>query len=286
MRNAGALLLITILAAGCGGSPRHAAATTAAKKPAAQPVSGLRIGIVGDIPLPPIFGAVYERGKLADVVTDPLVLVRAGTPEAERIAAVAAAHPSTHFAIVGGPTPDRKLANVAGLVIRDDQAARLAGIVAGVVATDEGVAQPRVGWAGPEQPALAFAFGRGVHAVDRRAQVLHAWSADVPAACKEAALAVVGRGAVAVLAPHGICAEAAAEGAHQQNIVALTLDAFELPDVPAAQAVRDAVTGVYHGGEDLLFGARSGAVGIRALDPRITPDQAIRARTLSSRVSG
>jgi hypothetical protein len=56
--------------------------------------------------------------------------------------------------------------------------------------------------------------------------------------------------------------------------------------VPAAQVVRDAVVGVYHGGEDILFGVRSGAIGVGNLDPRITPDEAIRARTLAGRLSG
>jgi basic membrane lipoprotein Med (substrate-binding protein (PBP1-ABC) superfamily) len=162
----------------------------------------------------------------------------------------------------------------------------LAGVVAGVVASDEGVQQPRVGWAGPEQPALADAFGRGVHEVDPRAQILHAWSANVPSACKEAALAIVQRGAVAVLAPHGSCAEAAAEGAHEQNVVGLSLDQFELRSVAAAQLVRDAVEGVYHGGEDIVYGQRSGAVAIGTLDPRISTDQAIRARTLSGSLGG
>jgi hypothetical protein len=91
---------------------------------------------------------------------------------------------------------------------------------------------------------------------------------------------------VAVLAPHGICADAALDGAHEQNVVGLTLDQFELLQVPAAQVVRDAVSGVYHGGEDIVFGTRSGAIGIRSLDPRITADQAIRARTLSSQLGG
>jgi basic membrane lipoprotein Med (substrate-binding protein (PBP1-ABC) superfamily) len=167
--------------------------------------------------------------------------------------------------------------------VPDDQAARLAGVVAGIVAADEGVEQPRVGWAGPQQPALAAAFGRGAHAVDPRAQILHAWSMNVPAACKEAALAIVGRGAVAVLAPHGVCADAAIAGAHEQNVVGLKLDQFELLQVPAAQIVRDAVAGVYHGGEDIVFGMLSGAIGIHELDPRITPDQ-VRARTVSGQL--
>jgi len=277
--------VLAVVLAGCG-TTRAVVTTTVAKPRPAPPPTGIRIGIVGGLALPKVLGAVYERGTLDQVASDPLVLVPAGGPAAARLATVAAAHPSAHFALIGAPSPDLKLDNVAGLVIREDEAAHLAGIVAGVVASDEGVQEPRVGWAGPEQPALADAFGRGVHEVDPRAQILHAWSARVPAACKEAALAIVERGAVAVLSPHGNCAVAAAEGAHEQNVVGLSLDDFEQPSVPAAQLVRDAVEGVYHGGEDILFGARSGAIAIGALDPRISPDEAIRARTLSGSLSG
>jgi hypothetical protein len=277
------LVLLAVALAGCGTATR--AVTTAPAKPRpAPPRVGLRIGVVGGLAVPAVPGAVFERGSLEAVADDPLVLVPASSRAAERLAAVAVAHPSTHFALVGAPSPDLGLDNVAGLVIPDDQAARLAGIVAGVVAADEGVQQPRVGWAGPEQPALAAAFGRGVHTVDARALILHAWSSRAPAACKEAALAVVLRGAVAVLAPHGWCARAAAAGAHEQNVVALSLDQFEAEAVPSAQVVRDAVAGVYHGGEDIVFGARSGAVSIGTLDPRVAPEQAIRARTLSGQL--
>ena len=273
------LLALAVVLAGCG-TTRAATTTTVAKPRPAPPQTGIRVGIVGGVQVPKIFGAVYEHGTLDQVADDPLVLVPAS--DALRLAAVAAQHPSAHFALVGAPSPDLKLDNVAGLVVRDDQAALMAGIVAGVVASDEGAQQPRVGWAGPEQPALADAFARGVHQVTPTAQILHAWSANIPAACKEAALAVVERGAVAVLSPHGICAEAAISGAHEQNVVGLQLDQFEALSVPAAQMVRDAVEGIYHGGEDIRFGVLSGAVAIGTLDPRISADEAIRARTLSN----
>jgi basic membrane lipoprotein Med (substrate-binding protein (PBP1-ABC) superfamily) len=232
------------------------------------------------VPVPAVAGAVLEHGTLDQVAGDPLVLVPAGTPAAARLAEVAAANPSTHFALVGGSARDLRLRNVAGLVIPDDQAARLAGIVAGVVAADLGVAQPSVAWAGRQQPALLGAFGRGVHAVDGSAVILHAWTRDVPASCKEGALAVIQRGAAVVAAPHGNCALAAASGAHEQDVPALSLDDFQVRSVPAAQVVRDAVNGLFHGGEDLVFGTASGAVAVDGgLDPRITPDEAIRART-------
>lgn len=284
MRAAVALVAVLVLA-GCG-TPRATTTTTSTRHAAPKPPpAGLRVGIVGDLQVPKLAGAVQDHGTLAQVADDPLVLVGAGAPAAGQLGGAATAHPSTHFMLVGGSARDLHMPNVAGLVIRDDQAAYLAGLVAGIVAGDEGVEQPRVGWAGPQDTALADAFARGAHAVEPRALILHAWSSSVPAACKEAALAVVQRGAVAVLSPHGTCAAAAASGAHEQNVVALSLDDFELPAVPASQAVEDAVAGVYHGGEDLVYGAASGAVAVRALDPRITPDEAIRARQLASGIA-
>lgn len=279
------LVVLAVVLAGCG-TTRVVTTTMAKHHRAAPPRTGLHIGVLGDLEVPPVAGAVLDRGTVGQVADDALVLVAADSPAAARIAQLAQAHPATYFALVGAASPDLRLANVAGLVIRDDQAAHLAGIVAGVVAADEGVQQPRVGWAGPEQPALAAAFGRGVHDVDGRAQILHAWSANVPAACKEAALAIVQRGAVAVLSPHGECAAAASAGAHEQNVVALQLDQFQQLSVPAAQVERDAVAGVFHGGENVVFGTKSGAIAVGPLDPRITPEEQIRARTLSGQLSG
>src|SRR4051794_32528724 len=131
MSRAAALVAIAVLVAGCGAQRQATTTRTVVHPTTTEPVAGLRIGLVGDVTVPKIAGAVYERGRLADVATDPLVLVRGGTPAAARVATAAAAHPSTHFAIVGGPSPDVRLDNVAGLVVRDDQAARLAGIVTG-----------------------------------------------------------------------------------------------------------------------------------------------------------
>jgi basic membrane lipoprotein Med (substrate-binding protein (PBP1-ABC) superfamily) len=74
-------------------------------------------------------------------------------------------------------------------------------------------------------------------------------------------------------------------GAHQQNQVGLSLSDFELPDVAAAQIVREAVAGVFHGGEDIVFGAATGAIGVNRLDPRISAATAIAARTAAQDVA-
>jgi len=208
-----------------------------------------------------------------------LVVVSAEVDDAATVAAAADAHPETHYALVGSPTRGERRPNLAGVVLREDQAAFLGGVVAGLVAVEEGGTTKRVAWAGPQERALAGAFGRGARSIDAGVGILHAWSSDSPAACKEAALGSIARAAVVVMAHGGRCADAAIAGAHQQNRVGLRLADFELPGVAAAQIVREAVAGVYHGGEDILFGAASGAIGVNRLDHRISGATAIAART-------
>jgi hypothetical protein len=283
MRRAAIMLTATsLLVAGCGaGGAGHATTTTTAVKP--QPPK-LRVGVVGalDVGDP---GIVVEHGTLARVSGNALVLVDALVAGLEQTAAAADAHPGSHFALVGASTKGSRRPNLVGLVLRDAQAARLAGVVAAFVAKDEGGPSPRVAWVGPQETKLAAAFARGVHETLPAGLVLHAWSKRIPSRCKEAALAALARGAVVVMAHDGSCAAAAAAAANQQNRVALSVADFELPDVPAALVVHDAASGVYHGGEDLVFGAASGAIGVRRLDPRISPAIALRARTAAQELA-
>jgi basic membrane lipoprotein Med (substrate-binding protein (PBP1-ABC) superfamily) len=285
MRTAAALLVLACALGGCGGGKQSAASkTTTASPPAASAPEGLHVGLVGPLSVH-VPGAVIERGTLKQVAGDPLVVVSEEDPAAGRVRAVATADPVGHYAVVGASEKSPPLPNLAGLVFREDQAARLGGIVAGLVVTEESAASARVAWVGPQERALAAAFVRGVHEIAPATVVLRAWSADRPAACKEAALGALARGATIVMARGGLCASAAIAGAHQQNHPGLRLSDFLRPDVPATQIVRDAVDGVYHGGEDLVFGAASGAVGIRVLDPRISPTTAVRARAAAQELA-
>jgi hypothetical protein len=281
------VLFSAAAAAGCGGTVDRAATTTARPRPhptrtVAQ--AGLRIGVVGPLHVR-VPGALSEPGTLGQSAGDALVVVSAESKDLDAVAAAAEAHPTSHYAIVGASSRTNRRPNLAGLVLDDGQAALLGGVVAGLVAADEGGQQARVAWVGPEERRLAGAFARGVHTIVPGATVLRAWSRDNPAACKETALGAVGRGAVVVMAHGGTCARAAIDGVHEQNRIGLQLSDFEFPDVAADAVVRDAVAGMYHGGEDLVFDAASGAIGIRRLDPRISPDLALRARTAAQQLA-
>jgi len=264
MRLAPVLLCVLVLT-GCG-AKHHAAATTTTRTTAP---TGLRIGVVGSLTID-VPGIVPRHETLARIADDPLVVVdsHAATPEA--VAAVARAHPTIHFALVGASVKGQHAPNLAGLVLKEGDAAYLAGVTAGLAAAETG-SSARVAWVGPEERSLAAAFGRGVHAAAPGVAVLHQWSRSVPARCKEAALTGLGRSAVVVMAHRGLCAAAAASAAHEQNMPALALGNFMFPAVAAGLVAREAVSGVFHSG-DVVFGPRTGAIGIGKLDPRISPD--------------
>jgi hypothetical protein len=277
-------LVLALLCAGCGGVRHAATTTTTVANRVSTASSGLRVGIVGPLALD-VPGVVAQRGTLAGLDT-PLVLVSAQTEGVAAVLAAARAHPAAHFALVGASTKGHRAPNLAGLVLEDDQAALIAGYVAGLVAQDAGTRAPRVAWVGPVEHALARAFARGVHRALPAASVLDEWSSSIPGRCKEAALGAIERGAMVVMAHGGLCARAAIAGAHEQNVPGLRLGEFEFPDLVASLVARDAAAGVFHGGEDIVFGAASGAVGIGALDPLIPLATLGRARAAVQDLTG
>jgi basic membrane lipoprotein Med (substrate-binding protein (PBP1-ABC) superfamily) len=290
MRMRAALIALSVLcacaAAGCG-SARHTATVTAKRTTAPAPRAGLRVVVVGPLEVRPVAGTSIARtDSLAATAGYSLVVVSAQSAGIDAVAALAQEHPTSHYVFVGGSTKGHRRSNLVGLVLNDAQAAELGGVVAGLVAAEQGGREPRVAWIGPREGALAAAFARGAQDAQPRPTVLRAWSAGLPAACKEAALGAIARGAVVVMAHEGLCADAAIAGAHQQNRAGLEISDFELADVPIAAVVTDAVAGVYRGGEDIVFGASSGAIGVRHLDPRVSADIAVRARTAAQQLAG
>jgi hypothetical protein len=266
------VLVCVLVASGCGAA-KHETATTTSTQTTAP--SGLRIGVVGPLTID-VPGIVPRREPLARVADDPLVLVDSHAASPAAVAAVARAHPTIHFALVGASVKGQHAPNLAGLVLKEDDAAYLAGVTAGLAAAEGGAAS-RVAWVGPEERALAAAFGRGVHAAAPGVAVLHQWSRSVPARCKEAALTGLGRSAVVVMAHGGLCAAAAASAAHEQNAPALALGNFLFPGVAAGLVAREAVSGAFHSG-DVVFGPQTGAIGVGELDPRFSPTAAAGAR--------
>jgi len=276
--------------AGCGSG------TTAAKKPpppnatpsttapTTVPAPALRVGVVGPLTVKAP-SAVVERGPLGRVAGNALVLVSAATVGPQELAAFAEAHPASRFALIGASTKGFRRPNLVGVRFREDQAALLAGSVAGLTARAASPNAPSVAWVGSREPALVRAFVRGVQSTAPGAVVLREWSRDAPLYCKEAAIAAIQGGALVVAAHDGLCAEGAANAAHEQGEAAVAVSSFELPGVAAGLIVKEALAGVHYGGEDLILGAASGAIGVGRLDPAIPPSVVVQAHIAAQQLA-
>jgi basic membrane protein A len=270
MRGA-ALVVICLVAAGCGGGASRDAGTTETtarhqSAPRAEP--GVRVAELGN--------------SSRDLDGADLVVVPRGTRGVEEIARE---HPDAHFVLIGTPYERAPGPNVAGVLFREDEAAYLAGVVAGLVTLGEGALDARVAWVGGRRVAVADAFARGVHGVDPAVRVSKRWTETEPALCKEAALDAVARGASVLLTGIGACANGVLAAAREQNAVGLSLGDFERPEVAVDRLVRDARQGLYHGGENLVFGTASGAVGVGKLDPRVPADAVAEARAVEQELA-
>src|SRR5919201_4167398 len=126
-----ALVITCLLAAGCG-SARRPASTTTERQPRRTEASGspaLRVAVLGRI-------AVNLAGVGPARVDDADLVVVAG--RVPHLRALVASHPATHFVLVGRSYQRAPAKNVAGLLFREDEAAYLAGVVAGLVTADQG----------------------------------------------------------------------------------------------------------------------------------------------------
>jgi hypothetical protein len=279
-------VLILLVLAGCGSSEHAGRTATTVTRPLTSTASSdaLHVGVVGPVSFS-VTGAVPERGALETVADDTLVLVAAGAVPDASLLLVAKAHPETHFAVIGGSAQGVRLRNVVGVLLRREQAAYLAGLVAGLVANAGGTQHPKVALVGPDVPTLLGAFRRGVHVAFPGADPIGGPSPEDPASCKEAALGAINEGAVAVVSSPGECALGALAATREQHIVGQSLADFEVPGATASAIVRAALQGVYYGREDLSYGIRAGAVGIVRLDPLVPTGVAVQARAAAQRLA-
>jgi basic membrane protein A len=206
-------------------------------------------------------------------------------PRVRGVARLAAQHPAAHFVIVG-PADRARRPNVAGVLFDTQEAAYLAGAVAALVTRDEGELDPTVAWVGTRgRSRLVDAFERGAQSVVPSIRVTRAWAQADAARCKEAALEAIAKGADVLFAGTGPCVPGALAAASDRNAVGLELADFERPSVAVGRFVDDARKGLYHGGENIVFGAASGAVGVGRLDPRVSDSTVARAREIEAELA-
>jgi basic membrane protein A and related proteins len=219
----------------------------------------------------------------------------------------ARANPGTRFVLVDPIVVPASHANLAVLVFRDDQAAYLAGALAGMV-TKTGVVAGVYGPGGAEDQRNRSGFEHGAAYVRPHVRVL---GADQPAADglpyanpgwgAAQARAFVRQGADVIFGTGGSTGTGALRGAAQAGIVCIGADgdssadpsvtscllagAIKHVDRGVALTVAEAAAGHWVAGVHAV-GLAEGAVELRPLQDELAPGQQERLRTIAGELAG
>jgi len=303
------LLVLALVAAGCGSSKSSSSTTTTTATTSASGGGGsFKVGLSTDI------GGLNDRsfnhlaylglqraGKQLGVQTRVVqsnspadyipnlgalakqgydLVIGVGFTEIDAMKAVAKQFPKTHFAIVDVANADEGgLKNVEGLLFKEQEAGYLAGYAAGLAAKAEGgKAVSSVG--GMKQPPVdryIAGYQAGAKAAFPGVQTLNGYSQDFEnqAKCKEVALNQIASGSVVVFQVAGGCGLGALDAAKQKGVWAVGVDAdqgylgthvltsaLKRVDTSVFDAIKDAKSGNFKGGQDATYGLDVNGVGI------------------------
>lgn len=298
------LLGLAVIAAGCGSSSKKASTTTttapakaAFKVGLSTDIGGLNdrgfnhLAYVGLLKAQRDLGIqqrVVEASSAAEYVPNLSSLARqgynliigVGFTEIQALETVAKQFPHTHFAIVDVSNADEgHLANVEGLLFKEQEAGYLAGYAAGLVAKERGghVVSSVGGEKQPPVDRYIAGFQAGAKAADPGITTLNGYSQDFNAQqkCKEVALNQIQQGSVVVFQVAGGCGLGALDAAREQAVWGIGVDAdqgylgtyvltsaLKRVDTAVYQAIKDAVSGHFKGGKDAVYSIAQNGVGI------------------------
>ncbi len=262
-------------------------------------------------------GRVITSKAAADYVPNLSTLARehydlvigVGFLMADALDTVAVEFPNTSFAIVDYSQADLKHTppNAEGLLFREQEAGYLVGYLAGLLEKQE-PGDHKIGSVGgvkiPPVDHYIAGFRAGARAADPKVRALNGYSQDFadPAKCKEIALDQIARGADIVFQVAGQCGLGALDAARDRNVWGIGVDADQAylgphiltsavkrVDVAVFTAIQEAREGSFSGGEDTIFDAASGGVGLGRISPRVpvaVVDQlhAVEARLVAGRL--
>jgi basic membrane protein A len=233
------------------------------------------------------------------------LVIGVGFPMADAVDTVARRFPKTSFAIVDYSQGNLKHApgNVEGLLFREQEAGYLVGYLAGLLEKQEGGDQRVASVGGVEIPRVdryIAGFRAGARAADPQVTALNGYSQDFvdPAKCKEIALDEIARGADIVFQVAGQCGLGALDAARDRNVWGIGVDAdqsflgphiltsaLKRVDVAVFKTIEQVQDGSFSGGEDTVFDAASGGIGIGRISARVPPALVDQVREVEQRLA-
>jgi basic membrane protein A len=208
------------------------------------------------------------------------LVIAVGFTEINAVKAVAKQFPKTHFAVVDTSNADEgSLKNVEGLLFKEQEAGYLAGYAAGLAAKERGgkVVSSVGGEKQPPVDRYIAGYQAGAKAAFPGVKTLNSYSQDFEAQpkCKELALNQIAAGSVVVFQVAGGCGLGALDAAHEKNVWGIGVDAdqsylgpwiltsaLKRVDTAVFDAIHDAKSGHFKGGQDAVYGLNVDGVGI------------------------
>jgi basic membrane protein A len=256
------VLVLGVVAAGCGGDDNSSNGTGSSGSSATPSSSGksIKVGLVTDIgglndrSFNQLANAGLERAKSelgvdgkvltsksqADYVPNLSTLAQqkydivigVGFLMADAMDTVATKFPDTNFAIIDYPQEalKHKPTNVRGLLFKEQEAGYLAGYLAALVAKDKGGKQVLSSVGGQKIPPVDHyiaGYQAGAKAVNPNIKTLNDYSQDFvdQAKCKEIALNHIAEGAQVVFQVAGQCGLGALDAAKEKGVLGIGVDA-------------------------------------------------------------
>lgn len=216
------------------------------------------------------------------------LVVGVGFLMADALDTVAKRFPKTNFAIVDFSQQGLKSKprNVRGLLFKEQEAGYLAGYLAGLYVREQGEGRPVISSVGgqkiPPVDAYIAGYEAGAKAANPRVRVLNGYSQDFvdQAKCKELALNQIQEGSQVVFQVAGQCGLGSLNAAKERRVQGIGVDAdqsflgshiltsaLKRVDVSVFETIESVRDRAFKGGEDQIFDAKSGGVGLGKISP-------------------
>ena len=259
-------------------------------------------------------GRVLESHSNADYVPNLSTLAQqnydlvigVGFLMSDAVDTVATKFPKINFAIIDFPNValKHKPTNVRGLVFKEQEAGYLVGYLSGLLEKSESNAKNVIGSVGgqkiPPVDHYIAGFQFGAKQADPGIKTLNGYSQDFvdQAKCKEIALNQIAQGADIEFQVAGGCGLGVLDAAKEKNAWGIGVDAdqayigsqiltsaLKKVDVAVFDTIKSAQDGSFKGGEDGVFDAQNGGVGIGKISSKVPSDIMAKVRGQEQKLS-
>ena len=261
-----------------------------------------------------IQGRVLESHSNADYIPNLSTLAQqnydlvigVGFLMADAMDTVATKFPKVNFAIIDFPNValKHKPTNVRGLIFKEQEAGYLVGYLSGLLEKSESNAKNVIGSVGgqkiPPVDHYIAGYEYGAKQADPGIKTLNGYSQDFvdQAKCKEIALNQISQGSQVVMQVAGGCGLGTLDAAKEKNAWGIGVDAdqsyigpqiltsaLKKVDVAVFDTIKSAQDGSFKGGEDAVFDAQNGGVGIGKISSKVPADIVAKVRAQEQKLT-